>query len=363
MVGTLLAAVGVAEAVSGGGEGEGDVRTARVHWHAEGTDQRACQLIFPDHKPDGDDPFATAHDQPRPVVHFGSGLLYGEGWAARDELRRNLEQHSPGSRHVIAGLGRGAADFQYLALRALLPSHPVEAVVLHLAAEKDVAEMDTPLACCDAGPLLVYAANPDGEPPQATPAHVPSEATPSTPPVVALARCPASPKWRQTPRLYLASSPPPLVLQALADRSDLARRAARAVDQVTRRLRPKTAAWGRNPEITWGQFEAALAGIRETLEEAKVPLIVVLLPYPDALAAPKPRDTQWHGHHQRLRDVVHRQGISYVDAWMHFERRAGPDKEGILRGNKEAGWELTGPGRGAFVRWLAKQLAARLKQP
>ena len=169
-------AIGLA-ALAGGAEllvdsPGGDDETANVHWQAEGTGRRACQLIFDGDAESGDNPFSTAHDQARPVVHFGSGLLYGEGWAARDELRRNLEQHVAGSRHVIAGLGRGASDFQLLALRSLLPRHPVEAVVLHLAAEKDVAEMDAPLACCDAGPLLAYAeAEPTtdvGSPPRST---------------------------------------------------------------------------------------------------------------------------------------------------------------------------------------------------
>ncbi len=362
LAGAALAAVGIGEVVSSSDGEKDDVSSAPIHWHAESTDRRACQLIFTQSEIEKDGPFATAHNQPRPVVHFGSGLLYGEGWSARDELRRNLEQHSPGSRHVIAGLGRGATDFQLLALRALLPAHPVEAVVLHLAAEKDVAEMDTAVACCEAGPLLDYAeaVTATSAPAELSPTTSPEEATATLPPMVAKARC-HTPRWRQTTRLYLASSPPPLVLQALADRSDLARRAARGIDRLARRLRPRTATWGRDPEVTWRHFEAAVAGIRRTLAEAGIPLVVVLLPYPDALAAPKPGDTQWHGHHQRLRDLLQRQDVAFIDAWLHFEQRSKAGSKGILRGHKGAGWELTGPGRGAFVRWLALELAGRLR--
>ena len=371
----LVGLVALAEVALAPEQSEDAGGAVAMHWQAEGTDRRACELVFEGVAGD-DDPFATAHDQPQPVVHFGSGLLYGEGWAARDELRRNLEQHGAGSRHVIAGLGRGAGDFQLLALQTLLRRQPVRAVVLHLAAEKDVAEMDAPVACCGAGPLLSYAEPPEVAEASTTATQTVQGAAAVTatdlaaastatirPALIASARC-ERPRWQQSLRLYLAGSPPPEALLALAHRSHIAARAVAAVNRLSRRLRPRTATWGHTPETTWRHFEAAMIGIRDALKQARIPLLVVLLPYPDALAADQPKQTPWHRRHRRMAELLARLDIPTVDAWQHFDATLakGP-AQGVLRGDAKAGWELTGPGRSGLVRWLGAALATRLPRP
>ena len=349
----LLVLAGV-EGLLGPGDHEPKEPSGFVHWDAQASTKRACSLLYPEQFPGVDQAFSTAHDQPSPTVHFGSALLYSDGWSARDEFKRDLERSEPGSRHVVEGLGHGALDFQLLALQQLAKRNPMQRVVLHLTTEKDIAELDAPSSCCDAQSLLTYV--PSGAP--AT-APLPAGATSTTPLPTATARC-DSPRWRETLGLYLSSSPPPFILQALAGEFELARRSAKTINGLSLNLNPATRLWARSPGATWRHAEAAMIGIRDALAQQHIPLTVVLLPYPDSLEGKPELVAEFRARHDNLLAMMERIGVEHIDAWQFFNRSASETQNRpLFRGRAATGYELTSEGRVVFFDWLAKRLGER----
>ena len=354
LFGAVIVALAIVEGMLAPVDDDLEEASSFVHWDAQAATKRACSLLYPQQFPGIDNAFTTAHDQPRPTVHFGSALLYGDGWSARNEFKRNLERSDPGSRHVVEGLGHGAIDFQLLALQQLGQRNPLHRVVLHLTAEKDIAELDAPSSCCGAEPLLSYVPSTSPDPKTLPVGATPTAALPSV-----TARCEA-PRWRESLGLYLSSSPPPFILQALSGEFESARMGAEKVNDLSHSFKPATKAWARNPATTWQHAEATMSAIRDSLSGQQIPLTVVLLPYPDSLASKDDKVAEVRARHDQLLAMLRRVGVHHIDAWRFFEEATSEDQNSALvRGGETTGYELTSVGRELFFDWLAGRLAER----
>jgi lysophospholipase L1-like esterase len=276
-------------------------------------------------------PNRKSRQHPRLVVHLGDSMTYGEGVRGDETFPALLDARQPTALHRNYGVWAVGTDFEYLLLQRILAEHSPSVVVLHVYVGNDIRDIDRPYACCEAGPLLDYAA--DGP----------------------IARC-ESAQWSFPLAYRLSRSPPPFPLRVAASWSYAARHAAAAFSRLTSRLEPGAEfilSEGEASQTDWEHFTQILATLHDGLPP-NVELIVNLLPNRQALEMTDPKSSPSYRAAERIAEITARFDIRTIDAWDVLATAV--KRDGARRYFRDQDIHFTPEGHRLLADWLEAQL-------
>lgn len=291
-----------------------------------------CRALFPDAatsgwftnlREPGQVPRKPGHKR---VMHVGDSVLE----AGDRELSRSdgyaalLQAASPGEEHLNLGISNTGTDAHLLVLQRWLPLLRPDAVVLHAYPGNDIGEIDRPFLCSAAGPLFDYRR--------------------PGPPTAWFERA----SWAFSLERALELWPPPYPLRILASQSDLARK----VVWTLARLFESRHDYYTASEESWRRYERLMLAFRDSVQAARVPLRVVVLPDPERTEQIVTQPRGPNG--RRMLEVLSRLGIEVLDAALILEATTHtPGAEPLLLPNTP---HFSRSGHRLVANWLQTAL-------
>jgi hypothetical protein len=219
----------------------------------------------------------------RRVLHLGDSMIEAYELPADMDPPHRLSALRAPDEHFDLGVSALGTDAELAILRTWLPRlHPTE-VVLHLFPGNDVADLDAPFACCNAGPLLEADA------------------------AVSL-RCP-QPSWHATFASVFNASPPPYAIRLCAQWSELCSVASYR-HQVA--VRPRSGPFVEHERLD--RMIAILRAIDREVTAAGISWTISVLPVREGYVHP-PAVERSH-----VLERVRASGLPFVDPAPAFER-------------------------------------------
>lgn len=279
-----------------------DVRSAKVV--ADGpfySDEEACLLLYPEEYPEVySERTRDVGDQDRVVLHLGDSMFYWWGGVTpEDSTVGVLNKLDRKAKHVSAAVPGTGPEFHWLVEQRWLKKLKPDLVVLHLCVTNDVAELGRPWPCCDDLPLLLK--------------------TPTGP----RARCEEprlGSEWDGSLGKAIHVSPAPFPIRVATASSVFARHAAGLFNQVSM-ASSRTAVGSEYPPTIESLLEI-VGRIRQDLDERKIPLVVVLTPFRDALDPNVPDHQQGVINLDYLETAIRDSSVAVVNAQEPFSKAA-----------------------------------------
>ncbi len=295
-------------------------------------EDHACRLLLAD----GEASAAVAQlaaDRLRPgrrkVLHLGDSMVHGMSVPATDTVVGRLDAATPGTGHVSVGMPGTSVDAALLAFRRWQPLLRPDVVVYHVFPGNDLDELDRPLSCCPAVPLL-------------------DRTRPMLP-----AQCTAeSARKGPTPtRMLQHLSPAPYAVRAAAQHSSVA---GWLRTWLGRTVHGSPLA----PKRRWPAYVATLMQLIEEGRAAHVTLVLVIMPDRDALTHPT-RGAASLKFAADVRGLARDRGVLVHDAGAHFRALATTTWSGLFLNELPGDIHLSPAGHAELARWLAPRLVAR----
>jgi lysophospholipase L1-like esterase len=311
-----------------------------------------CEAIFPattgflEARSDG------LTDRDRMVVHVGDSMVWGNGVERDEAFPAQLARLQPEVAHVNSGSPAAGPDADLIIARHWVEHARVALVAVYFFMGNDVQDINRAYTCCGLGPLLDW----EGAEPRPRCDHL---------------------EWTFPPGVLLSGSPPPYPLRVSAGWSSFAAHATSSFDNVNswilseKLFNANFGDWDELPmEQRFARGERIFRALRDDLAGAKVPFLLVVLPFRQTLELayglePSGIDV-WNGlehgraGHQRVVEIARGLGIDVLDAWELFHGAIG--REGV-----EKWFAQDYPGDGHFspaghvllANWLLPQLERR----
>jgi hypothetical protein len=275
----------------------------------------------------------------RRLVHLGDSLVFGLGVDAEERFTSLLELRDDGSEHVNLGMPSTSIDVQWAVARQLVEELKPDAVVYYLYPGNDLLEIDMPMPCCGAGPIMRYEGG------RAEPACE--------------SRTPGSLRSVRLGWLF-SESPPPFPLRVATGLSSFASHASAGFVALSTALGKPA---GVTESVAWEHWRAVFATMREDLGRQGVPLVAVLLPDRAALELGGALGVR----HKRLRSAAgaafEALGVPWLDGWERFEplvAKGGGESLFTGFGNRDPHFNVEG--HVTMAEWLEQSLPASIAE-